>query len=285
MILVIGATGNTGGELLKLLTAAKIPTRAFIRNRAKAQELEKMGAEVFLGDLERPTTLDPALEGVEKVFVATTWGSDLPAREHVIFESCRSSRVKQLVKVSVLGAAEEAVSSVGRWHFTAEEDLKNSKLPFTILRPHYFFQNIFNFTETIRSQKAFYAPMGDGKISAIDVRDIAQVAFTALTQEGHLNKTYNLTGPEALSFHDWAKALSEESGKTVRYVPVEDDEAKQALTEAGLPKTSVRALVALYGEFREGKGEAVTTTVQDVTGKPARKFRDFAKEIAKALVG
>lgn len=153
-------------------------------------------------------------------------------------------------------------------------------MAYTFLRPNLFMQGLLAFRETIIGQGKFFAAIGDAKISAIDVRDIAAAAAAALTEEGHEGKTYELTGPQALSHGEMAKKLSGALGRRIEFVDVPPEAMGQALTAAGLPVWQVDGLIEDYAHYSRGEAAEVTSGVQEATGKAPRSFDDFAREYA-----
>jgi uncharacterized protein YbjT (DUF2867 family) len=138
---------------------------------------------------------------------------------------------------------------------------------------------------TIRSEGVLYAPMRDGRVSMTDVRDIAAVAVTALTHDGHEGKTYEITGPEAISFGQAAERLSNAVHREVRYVDVALGTAREVLIARGTPDWYADAMVKLFEMLSAGAGAGVSNTVQEVTGKAPRAFDDFARDYADAFKG
>jgi uncharacterized protein YbjT (DUF2867 family) len=139
-------------------------------------------------------------------------------------------------------------------------------------------QNLIFDAGTIREENAIYAQMGDGKISMVDARDIAAVAVKALTEPGHENKTYTLTGPESLSYHELANLFSNILGRTIRYVPVTSVNARSAMLESGMPGWLVEDLVELNRDFSLGAGDVVFDDVKEVTGRNAHTYSDFIQD-------
>jgi uncharacterized protein YbjT (DUF2867 family) len=154
-------------------------------------------------------------------------------------------------------------------------------MKWTILQPHFFMQNVSGFAGSIKGQGALYAPLKDGKLAMVDVRDIAKVAVAALTEPGHEGQTYVITGGEAISFQDVAKQLSEATGKPVKYVDIPQEDARKAMLGMGMPEWAVNDMLTLYGFFSAGHGAATTDVVQKVGKAAPRTFAQFAKENAE----
>jgi uncharacterized protein YbjT (DUF2867 family) len=161
--------------------------------------------------------------------------------------------------------------------------LAASGLPYTILQPNSFHQNLLWSAATIKDQGAFYLPVGEARQSLVDVRDIAAVAVAVLTGSGHEGQTYEITGPESLSYHDVAAKLSAALGKPVNYVPVPPEAALDSMLKSGMPEWNARAVTDLYGAFATGAYARTTDTAGRLTGKPPIPFEQFARDFAAAF--
>lgn len=276
MILVTGATGTVGTEVVRKLAEGKHPTRAFVRNRTQARQVAHPGVEVVEGDFTKPKTFTHALEGVETLFLL------IPSSEHVEEQQCsfveaaRKSNVKHIVKISQLGAHEKAHGRFQRYHGAVENYIIKSKIPYTFLRPNLFMQGLMNFRPTIASQGVFFAPISHARISLVDVRDIGKVAAKTLTEPHPDNRVYELTGPEALTHAEIAEQLSQAVGKPIRHVEVSSETMKDALLKSGIQEWQADGIVEDYEHYRKGEAEQVTTAIRDVTGHDATSFAQFA---------
>jgi len=279
MILVTGATGRVGREVVQQLAAAKMPVRALVRSADRASDLAAMGAELAVGDLEKPESLDRALAGVESLFLASRAEPKLAEREGNAVEAARRAGVRFIVKVSVSGGP-DAPTQIGRWHWAVEKRLAASGIASTILRPALYMQGAFLWLPEIAASGQFHVPMGDGRASVVDARDVAAVAVEALKTKGLPQPLYDVTGPSAISFNEIASEISEAAGRPVAYVDVTPRQWKQERLAAGVPAWLVEDMLFLYNAYREGYGGAVSTTVRDVTGRDPRSFRQFARDYA-----
>lgn len=279
MILVTGATGRVGREVVQQLAAAKMPVRALVRSADRAGDLAGTGVELAVGDLEKPESLDRALAGVESVFIASPPEPKLPEREGNAIEAARRAGVGFIVNISVSGGP-DAPTQIGRWHWVVEKRLSASGIPSTILRPNLYMQGAFLWLPEIAASGQFHVPMGDGRASVVDARDVAAVAVEALKKKGLPQPLYDVTGPSAISFAEIASEISEAAGRPVAYVDVTPRQWKQESLAAGVPAWLVEDMLFLYNAYREGYGAAVSTTVRDVTGRDARSFREFARDYA-----
>ncbi len=276
--LVIGATGRTGGEMARQLRAAGVPTRALVRNLERAKSLEDLGVRLCEGDLARRDSVERALDGVEGVFLAAPNSPKQVSWYENVFDASQTIGDIKFVKVSGFTASLTAPALGHRIHGQTDEMLRASGLPFTILRPNVFFQNMLQMADEIRRSGQFFRPAGDAPISMIDIVDIAAAAQTILTTDNHLGKTYDLTGPEALSYHDAAGILSEVLGRTVQYVPISVDEAVANMVQAGLGEEEARQRAETQSQFATGVYAPVTEDLPSLLDRLPRRFEQFAKD-------
>ena len=276
MILVTGASGTVGSEVVKALVALRAPGRAGYRSRP--QNVPK-GVESVALDYDRPETIRPALKDVETLFLL----SNTVEVEKKIVDEAKKSRVKRIVKLSVLGAAEEGFI-FARWHRAVERYIEASGLPWTFLRPNGFMQNVVTYMgDTIRAQSAFYSSGGSGAASHIDARDIGVVGAKVLTEGGHEGKAYDLTGPAAITYAQIAETLTATLGRPIRYVPISHEQYKQGAVAAGTPEAYADALVDLNRYYAEGHAARISPAVRQITGREPIPFAQFARDYADKL--
>jgi uncharacterized protein YbjT (DUF2867 family) len=283
MILATGGTGLIGSEVLRLLSCSDVPARALVRNPVRAQAVP--GISWVQGDLANPETLAPVFAGCTKLFLLTgnvENASDL--QQHAI-AAARQARVAHVVKLSAFGASQHSNSVIGRMHHRIEQELQESGLAWTMLRPHHFMQNLLSQADNIINQGVVYSSSGDGRIPFVDTRDIAAVAAVTLTEPGHTGKKYVITGSEALSYRQATDILGEAIGRPLRFIDEPVDEARARLTRAGQPAWLVDSLLAIATYQRAGgPTETITSVVADLTGKPPRTFAAFARDNAAAFL-
>jgi uncharacterized protein YbjT (DUF2867 family) len=276
MILVTGATGTVGSEVVKQLQRANAKFK--IAQRAK-EKASSQSADSVLFDYDDPSTFAPALKGIDKLFLLSPPGRT-PLEPRVI-DAAHKAGLKHVVKLSVYGADGEDYI-FAREHRAAEKKIESSGIAYTFLRPNGFMQNyVGNFGATIKSQGAFYLPAADSRCSVVDVRDIAAVAAAALTKPGHDGKIYTITGPEALSNSEIAGKLSRAVGKEIKYVAISDNDFRKAL--AGAPEGVVTALLDLMHYYISGKAARVTNDIERVTGKKPITFDQFALDFKSSF--
>jgi uncharacterized protein YbjT (DUF2867 family) len=274
VILVIGGSSRTGRELIRLLKAAGIPVRVMVREAGSAMN----PADTVYGDLAEPATLEQAMAGAEKVFLLGPAHHDETAWYRNAIDAASRTGVRHLVASSILGADPSSPARFVRHHGLADAHLRESRVPWTILRPNMYLHNVTSlWPPTIGPDGNYYAPAGEARISAVDARDIAAVAARVLTEDGHAGQAYDLTGPQALTTAECCDALADHLGRPVRYVPVDDETARGAMLGAGLQRWMADALIELYQDYRrsgqDGYAAQVHESVQAVTGRPPRSLK------------
>jgi uncharacterized protein YbjT (DUF2867 family) len=283
MILVVGATGTNGREVVARLAAAGRPVRALVRRPESAASALSPGVEAVAGDLDDPASLDAALAGVERaLFVAAVDPRHARWFGHFL-DAARRAGTRHVIKFSALGAAADAAAEILRQHGETDAMLAASGLAYTILRPNAFHQNLLWSAGTIKDHGAFYLPLRDARLSLVDVRDIADVAVAALTAPGHEGQTYEITGPESLSFADVAATLTAVLGRPIRYVDVPPEAARASMLQAGMPEWNANAVTDLYAVFASGAAARTTGTVARLLGRPPIPFERFARDHAAAF--
>ena len=283
MILITSAPGNNANAVIRELTTAGVRVRALLRNPNSAGEIKGPLVEVAVGDFLNPASLDAALRGVEKAFLIPPTDPRSVEMQVNFIRAAKRAGTRHVVKLSVNGADVNSPVRVARWHAEGEKELEASGIPFTHLRPNAFMQNFLGLAPTIVSQGEFYQPAADGKVSHIDVRDIAAVAAKALTENGHQGKTYVITGPEALSYDDVARKLSTALGRPVKYVNITPEDFKKSLLGWGIPEYMADGLNEFFAAIRAGYLAVVTNTVEEVAKRKPISFDDFVRDFADAF--
>src|SRR5262249_15503776 len=236
MILVTGANGWSGSAVIREFARRKTPVRALVRNRARARGLETLpDVELMEGDMRRPETLESALRGVERALMISSSDPRMAETQCTFVDAARRAGVRHIVKFS--GKESGAGFDAKRFPFTRmheeiEAYLEGSGLAWTHLRPSQFMQVYLRGAPSIVSRGALGLPLDDASLSPVDLEDVAKVAFALLNEGGHEGRSFEMTGPEALTMAEVAQRISDAIGKTVRYVSVADAERREALLSA-----------------------------------------------------
>ena len=286
MILVTGATGKVGSELVRLLAEQGAPARALIHTPDKAAPIQRLGLETAVGDFGKPDTLDAAMTGCDQLFLLSPPNPRQPEQEQHVIDAAKRAGVAHVVKQSVPWADDPDTKLVfSRWHGQIEQHLAQSGLAYTLLRPNNFMQNFLMSAQPVAEQGMLYGMTGEGRVAFIDTRDVAAVAAEVLTSPGHQGTSYTLTGPEALTAAEVAERLSAATGRQVRYVDLGPDAFRQALAGAGLPGWLVDGVVEGNTMLAAGHAATVTDQVAKVTGRSPRTFAEFAADHRPAFGG
>jgi len=282
-ILITGATGNISSGIIAGLKSSSHRIRALVRNPEKAAALKERGIEVHGGDLEKPWTLGPAFAGADTVWILTPPGPRAPEQSSNALWAARQGDAKHVVRMSAIGAAHTAPTINSRLHALSDAELAASGIPFTILKPHFFAQNLLMMSKSVAEQGVIYFALADGKMGIIDSRDISDFAAHVLTTPGHEGKTYTLTGPASLSMHDIARTIGTVVGKDVKYIAVPVDAAKQSMSQMGMDDWTVNFMGDYLAAYSANWGDLVTDDFKRVTGKEPRSFNQFATDFAGAF--
>ncbi|HEY8796730.1 MAG TPA: SDR family oxidoreductase [Candidatus Dormibacteraeota bacterium] len=286
MILITGATGLNGSELVRRLSAKGIPSRALVRNPAKAQILASLpNVEVVEGDMARPDSLTEALRGIERAMLISSSDPTMIETQSSFIDAARRAGVRHVVKLSGIIPELDSPFRFARMHAEIEQRLEDSGLAYTHLRAGEFMPSYFRQVPSIVARGIMALPMADARIASVDIGDLAEVAIVVLTTSGHEGKTYPLTGPESLTMAEVAEKLSAAIGKTIRYVDVPHEEAKAARLAAGMPPYLAEGLDELLAERRRGKESKVWPTIEEVFGLKPTRFDEFARQNAAIFRG
>lgn len=280
MILVTGATGTIGSELIQLLAKAGEPTRALCRSSEKAEEIRRRGVEPVVGDLADTAGLEAAMDGCNRLFLLSPPDLDQVKRERNVIDIARRAGIRRVVKVSAADANPNAPVPWARWHSEIDAHLRVSGVEWTILKPTAFMQNFLTWVPMI-SRGRLYGTAGEGRAGWIDARDIAMVAADVLASEadGHGSATYFLTGPELFSMREATAVLSEVLGRKVRYINVPRLVLRARLRLSGQPGWFADGIAEQFADVLAG-GHSVDVTgeVVKISGRPPRSFADFASD-------
>jgi uncharacterized protein YbjT (DUF2867 family) len=283
MILVTGASGTNGIELIKQLSETGAAVRGMIRKPHNRANGALPGVEFVTADFDDTATIRRALEGVERAFLVTNSTERAEAQQLGFVEVARASGLRHIVYLSQLHAAADSPVRYLRYHAAVENAIASSGMAFTNLRPNLYMQGLLGFRSSIISEGRFFAPASDARVSIVDVRDIAAVAAAALTESGHEGKIYDITGLEALTHAEMASQLSDALGRDIAFVDVLETSMRDALLGLGMPAWQADGLIEDYAHYRRGEASAISSAAQDVTGHRPRSFADFARDYKQAF--
>ncbi|WP_127361420.1 NmrA family NAD(P)-binding protein [Actinacidiphila soli] len=269
MILVTGASGNVGSEAARLLGAQHQPTRALVRDAARAPRAD---VEIITGDFERPDTLDAAMRGIETVILVSP---AIPAQEIAVIASAVREGVRHIIKITSKASDDSPVER-RRGQARIEAYLETSGLSYTLLRANAYMQNLLALAPMIKQSGRFVMSAGDGQVGMIDTRDVAATAATVAAEAAvHAGRTYWLTGPDLITYNDVAKELSDALGYEIEYRRTTPAEHRAAMVQAGLPETVATSNAQAFGLIAEGDAAWLSDEVAAITGAAPRSLRTF----------
>jgi len=254
-----------------------------VRNQASQSKLPD-GVQVAVADFDDAASLAAALDGAGQAYLVTPSSEQAEAQQKRFADLAAAAGVRHLVVLSQLAAAEDSPVRFLRYHAVVERHVRDLGIGYTFLRPNLFFQGLLALAKPIAAEGRFFAPIGDAPVSAVDVRDIGDVAAAALTQAGHEGATYTLTGPAAVTHAEMAAALSAALGREVTFTDVPPEAFAESL-HGVLPPWQVEGLLEDYAHYRRGEAAAVSPAVAEVTGHQARDVAQFARDYAAAFSG
>ncbi|XXX72169.1 SDR family NAD(P)-dependent oxidoreductase [Sorangium sp. So ce134] len=282
MILITGATGTIGREVVRQLVERGAPIRAMTRDPARAAAFGRE-VDVVRGDLEEPASLRAALDGVEALFMLSAPGPSIAAHDVAMVDAAKKGGVKRLVKLSAFGA--DLRSRVGDWHRAGEHAARTSGLAWTLLRPVGFASNVLQWAAAIRAGGVVPIWTGDGRQGIVHPRDVAAVAVAALTSDRHDGRTYTLTGPELLSAHDQVAILERALGRSIETIDVPPDRVRDDMLAAGAARDFADAVFEGVSFLREGRAAALSDDVEAALGQKPLRFEAWARENLAAFGG
>jgi uncharacterized protein YbjT (DUF2867 family) len=279
-ILITGATGKTAALVAAQLRDKGVAVRALVRDAKKAESLAARGVELAIGDFETPASLEAALDGITSVFLVTPPHPDASGMvDRFLAAATRSAHRPRIVRLSAIKGSDHGPTDNTRTHGRADRAIQDSGLPYVILRPNYFMQNLFGSAESILSSGMMFQGTADGRLGFIDVRDIADVATAVLLDPQWDRGIYELTGPESLSYGDVARLLGEALGREVKYVPVTPEQVRESILKLGWGDWAAGIMADYSAAYARGWGDFTTSFVEKIAGRPARSYATFLREV------
>ena len=282
-ILVTGAAGKTGAEVVEQLRERGFPVRALVRRRdERSARLEALGADVTVGDLLDLESMRTAMQGVKRIyFVYPPQGELLVEATTIVAVAARDAGVEALVNMSQISAREESKSPLARQHWLSERILDWADVGAVHLRPTFFAENLVMFgAATIASQGKLYLPYGAEKHAPVAAADIARVASGILTDPTlHVGERYVVTGPRNLSLAEMAGVLSRELGRPVEYVDLPVEAWGEVLAKVdGMTDSLVTHLKAVAVDHQNGIFRGETDVVERIGGQPPQSLDAFIRD-------
>jgi len=283
MILVTGATGHLGtatiAHLLKNTTAANIV--AFARDEAKAQHLKEQGIEVRIGNFDDTASLDKAMQGIEKVLLISTIDHHRIEQHKNVVNAAKKAGVKHIVYtgVSLKDVDSSATKELMESHFQTEDYIKASGLTYTFMRNTLYTDVIPMYVGEKVFETGIFYPAGNGKVPYALRREMGEAAANVLLQNGHENKTYQITGSELYSFADIARHLSALSGKDIAYTDVEATAFAAQLEQGGVPGFLVTLVTNFATDIKNDQFEMLSKDLETLLERKPASLKDGLKEI------
>jgi uncharacterized protein YbjT (DUF2867 family) len=284
MILVTGAAGQNGRAVVAEFASRGMPVRALVRDADRADGLHGLtGVEITEGDMLRPRTLGPALDGVERALMISSADAAMVEAQCTFVDAARTAGVRHVIKFSGLESGigfNQQNFRYTRNHQQIERYLEASGVAWTHLRPSQFMQVYLRESRAIATSGVLALPAAQISLSPVDVLDIAQVAFHLLTTDGHEGRSYPMTGPQALTMTEIAAAISQATGKPVRYADITPEERRTAMLAAGLPAGFAEDLYDQAVERLRHPRSGVSLQTHAAFGVKPTTFAEFASRHA-----
>lgn len=278
MILLTGATGKTGGETAKALAAKGVKIRALVRNAEKAASLKAAGIELAIGDASDAASVQKALADVDRLLVLLPNSQQQLDLEKQLVDQAKKAGVRHIVKMSSMEAMASATTPIPKIHWASEEHIRKSGLAWTMVKPNFFMQNLLASARSIKENGSFSLPMGTGKTAMSDTRDIGAVTAEALSGKGHEGKSYEITGPQLLTFGQVAERFSEVLGRKINYVAA-DPAAYLEILKRVLPNEwHANAVSQLFAQIAEGGLNHTTDVFKKLMGREPISLTQFLRD-------
>ncbi len=285
-VLITGATGTIGTLLTKNLAGEKsVDLRVLVRDADKAAHIKDLGAELAVGSFDDAASIKKAVEGIDTIALISPMGGDAAELMSTVLKAAKAAGVRKIVRLSAIKANTDGPTLNSIQHGITDAEILETGITYTILRPHYFMQNLLWSAESLVAESKFYQGMDDGKMGMIDVRDIADSAVGAVLSDRFDNQIFELTGPESITFHDIAATLTDALGRPIEYVPVSVEAVEQSILDMGMDQWAATVLRQYAEAYSKNWGDFTTPNVEKLTGHPARSFDSFAREVLAPALG
>ena len=280
-ILVTGATGMIGRLLVDTLVGRGARFSVMVRPSSDQRRLTpRVGMDVAVADLDDPASLGPALQRVERAFLLTNSTERTEEQQLTFVHAARDAGVRHIVKLSQFHASVNSSVRFLRYHAAVEQAIRDSGMDYTFVRPNLVLQAYLPFAASINAGH-LSAPIGRARISAVDARDIGEVAAAALIEDGHAGRIYDLTGPHSVTHSEIADALAHALCHPVAFDTIASEAFLEAVVATGMPQWQAEGLAEDYEHYERGEAATVSDDVEKVTGHPPRSVAVFAKDYAE----
>jgi uncharacterized protein YbjT (DUF2867 family) len=279
-ILLTDPTGTVGNAVInQLASLGQNIIRVAVDTKNNVARL-KHAHEIVKIDYSKPESIADALNNVDRLFLRIPPVVEMIDISSNFIKEAKKNGVKLIVKLSAMGADLKPGYISGRLHIEVEKVIEESGIPFVFLRPNSFMQNFMTrSSQTIKTQSTIRLPAGDARISLVDARDVAAVTAEVLTRNGnqHVNKIYDITGPESLSHDQIAKILCKELGRSISYEGIAEEDLRNGMKEMGIIDWFIDNAVGLYNMYRLGYRSQTTPVIEELTGQKPTTFSQFAR--------
>jgi uncharacterized protein YbjT (DUF2867 family) len=270
---ISGATGAVGGRVAFRLADLRQRQRLIVRDESRAPDLP--GAEAAEASYGDPESMRVALTGVRTFFMVSAGEARDRVRQHTAaVDAAVAAGVERIVYLSFINAAPDATFTFARDHWHTEEHVRASGIRHTFLRDNMYMDML---PALAGPDGVIRGPAGDGRVGAVARDDIADVAVAVLLGDGHDGRTYDLTGPEAITLHQVAEELSRVTGREVTYHPETFEEAYESRASYGAPEWEVEGWVTTYAAIAAGEMDVVSDAVGELTGHAPMAFPEFLR--------
>lgn len=280
MIVVLGASGNVGGELVDLLCATGHRPRIVVRSEEKARRWQGR-VDVVIGDLETAEIRECAFKGADRLF-CLSFIEEESELDHAIIDAARAAGIRHVVKLSTIGASTGI--PIGQRHLAREEWIKAAGFEWTFLRPNYFMENTIRWVAQIKAAGIVAVPAPNGRMAPIAARDIAEIARLSLVSEDHFGEIYELTGDQLISARQQIAAISRAIDRSIACQEVGIGDALARMRALGRPDWAVQSLELMWTGLSKGEGEQCTSTFADLTGRPPEDFESWCRRRKELFV-
>ncbi len=284
-VLVTGATGTIGGPLVRELSSAGLDVRAAVRSGDRAAVLGDLAASAVEVDLNDPAAVDRAVEGTDQVVLITANSERQVQQESAVIDAAARHGVSHLVKVSVGGAAPDAPLALARDHYLAEQQLRSSSVPASLIRPGFVMQNLLQYAGWIEKDGTWRLPFGAGAMAMVDARDVASgIAAVLVRAVPSAWNEYGWTGPQSLDLSAAATIIGAAAQRPIHYVDGSGEEFYEHYVADGHAPGYARDITTLYDQIvRAGWVAAVVPGLEDLLGRAPRTLADFARDYATSF--